>query len=158
MAEVDEYATGTILARTRLAIHYLKLVKVPIIGSWVGGKLRHNIRKFEPVLIDMEAASELIRASERCAVGERVCRAINRDSELTESVFLDELAAGMVGSGKARYVPGEEAIQRLNKYPNNPLILSKVSGRYVEICRSLPAMCVYWRMERCGIGCLNRNR
>ncbi len=121
-------------------------------------RIADNIRKFEPVLIDMETASKLIRESKRCAVGERVCRAIYRDSELTESVFPDELAAGMVGSGKARYVPGEEAIQRLNRYPDNPLILSKVSGRYVEICRSLPAMCVYWGVEGCGIGCLNRDR
>ena len=158
MAEIDEYVRGAILTHTRLAIRYLRLVKVPIIGSWVRGKLLHEIRKFEPVLIDMKTASELIGASKSCAVGERVCRAINRDSELTESVFLDELAAGMVGSGKARYVPGEEAIQRLNRYPDNPLILSKVSGRYMEICRSLPAVCVYWRMERRGIGCLDRNR
>ena len=33
MAEIDEYVTGTILAHTKQAIRYLKLVKVPIIGS-----------------------------------------------------------------------------------------------------------------------------
>ena len=77
------------------------------------------------------------------------------DSAFTESVFLNELAEGMVKAGKARYVAENDAISTLRKYQSNPIIISRVSGKYMEICCSLPETCVYWRMEQCGITCLD---
>jgi len=53
-------------------------------------------------------------------------------------VFSNELDEGMVKSGKARYVTEKEAINTLKEYHGKPLIISRVSGRYMEICRSLP--------------------
>ncbi len=156
MANVNDYITGKILTDTKLALYTLKLVKIPIISSLIGKELLKRIRRFEPKLADMETATKFIQESEKCAVGERVCRAIHKNSELTESVFLDELAEGMVKVEKARYATKEEAINTLKKYPNNPLILSKVSNKYMEICRSLPSKCVYWNMEKCGLKCINR--
>ncbi len=150
--------TGKILNDVKLTLYSLKFVKIPIIGSLIGRELLRRIRKFEPRLIDIETALELIQKSRKCAVGERVCREIHKNSEVTESVFLDELAEGMVNAGKARYVTKEEAINTLKKYPNNPLILSKVSDKYMEICRSSPRKCVYWNMQKCGLKCLNVNR
>lgn len=155
MADVNDYVRGKILTDTKQALHSLKFVKIPVVGSLIGKELLTRIKKFEPKLIDMETASKLIQESKKCAVGERVCRAIHKNSDLTESVFLDELAKGLVKVGKARYVTKEEAINTLKKYPNNPLILSKVSSKYMEICRSSPMKCVYWNMERCGLKCLN---
>ena len=76
----------------------------------------------EPKLIDINTSSTLIHESKKCAVGERVCRAMNKCSGFTESIFLDELAEGMTNAGKAIYVPKEDAIQTLQKYPKNPLI------------------------------------
>ena len=61
----------------------------------------------------METATKVIQGSKKCAVGERVCKEIHRNSEFTESVFLDELAEGMVKIGRARYVTKEEAINTL---------------------------------------------
>jgi len=156
MASVDYYATGKILTITRLALRSLKFVNIPIAGYLIRKKLLKRVKSFEPRLIDMTEASESIRKSEKCAVGERVCRELHRNSELTESVFLNELAEGMVKSGKARYVTEKEAINTLKKYHGKPVIVSRVSGRYMEICRSLPEVCVYWRMEKCGIACLDR--
>lgn len=155
MANINDYITGKILTDTKQALYFLKFVKTPVFGSLIGRELLTRIRKFEPKLIDMETASIFIQESKKCAVGERVCRAIHKNSNLTESVFLDELAEGMVKVGKARYVTKEEAINTLKKYPTNPLILSKVSSKYMEICRSSPRKCVYWNMERCGLKCLN---
>ena len=156
MANVDDYVTGKILIDTNLVLSSLKFVKVPIIGSLIGEELLKRIRKFEPKLIDMETAAKVIQESEKCAVGERVCREIHRNSEFTESVFLDELAERMIKIEKARYVTKEEAINTLKKkYYINPLILSKVSGKYMEICRTLPKVCVYWNMERRDLKCLN---
>ena len=158
MADVNDYITGKILIDTKLALRYLKFVKMPIIGSLIGKKLLDNIKSFEPKLIDMKTASKLIQEAEKCAAGERVCRAIHKNSEHTESVFLDELAEGMLEAGKARDVTKEEALNTLKKYLNNRLILSKVSGKYMEICPSSPGECVYWNMERCKLKCLNRTR
>jgi len=155
MADINDYVSGEILTDTKLALHSLKFLKIPIVGSQIGKGLSKKIRKFEPKLIDIKRASMLIQESKRCAVGERVCRAINKNSEFTESVFLDELAEGMVRVGKARYATKEEAINTLKKYPHNPLILSKVSGKYMELCRSAPRECVYYNLERCGLKCLN---
>jgi len=154
MADVEDYTDGKILTDTNLALHSLKFIKIPIVGSLIGKELLKRIRKFEPKLMDIKRVSKLIRESKKCAAGERVCRTIHKNSEFTESVFLDELAEGMAKVGKARYVTKEEAINTLKKYPNNPLILSKVSGKYMEICRSSPRKCVYWNMERHGLKCL----
>ncbi|MBL7067798.1 MAG: hypothetical protein ISS29_08125 [Candidatus Marinimicrobia bacterium] len=158
MADVNDYITGKILVDTKLALRYLKFVKIPVIGSLIGKKLLDKVKSFEPRLIDMETASKLIQEAEKCAAGERVCRAIHKNSEHTESVFLDELAEGMIEAGKARDITKEEALNNLKKYLNNPLILSKVSGKYMEICPSSPGECVYWNMERCKLKCLNRTR
>jgi len=157
MADVDDYVTGRIVKDSKLAIQSLRFVKIPIIGAYIGGKLIKRIKNFEPKLIDMEAASKVIQESDKVALGERVCRSIN-NSKLTEAVFLNELAEGMVIVEKARFVRKEEAIKALNNYPKNPLILSKVSGNYLEICRSLPEDCVYWNMEKCGLKCLKRHK
>jgi len=158
MADVNDYITGKILVETKLALRYVKFVKIPIIGSLIVKKLLDKIKKFDPRLIELKMASELIQGSMKCAVGQRVCRAIHKDSEYTESVFLDELAEGMIEAEKARDVTKEEALNTLKKYLNNPLILSKVSGKYMEICPSSPGECVYWNMEKCKLKCLYRTR
>ena len=105
-------------------------------------------------MIDLFCQNLLIQNSENCAAGERICRAIYKNSDFTESIFLDELAEGLVSVGKAKYVAKEEAMNILKEYSNNPLILSKISGKYMELCCSSPDVCVYWRMERCGLKCL----
>ncbi len=154
MATVKDYKSGKVLTDTKLAFLLLKFVNVPVINFVIKKVLFKGTGKFHPKLINIKTASELIKNSNKCATGERVCRILYQNSEFTESVFLDELAEGMVNAKKAKYVTCEEAISTLKKYPENPLILSKVSGKYMEICRSSPATCIYWSMERCGLKCL----
>ena len=136
MPTIDDYTSGKVLKNIKLTLYSLKLIKIPFLGHRVGKELLKRIMVSEPKIIDMDMASALINKSKKCTVGERVYRAINKDSKLTESVFLDELAKGMVKVGKARYVEKEEAIHTLEKYPENPLIIAKVSNKYMEICRS----------------------
>lgn len=62
----------------------------------------------------------------------------------------------MIEAGKAKAVEKESAIDTLKKYPDNPLILSKVSDEYSELCRSTPQYCVFFRMERNKMKCLNK--
>lgn len=126
MAIVKDYTSGKVLNNVKLTLYSLKLIKIPILGSLVKKELLKRIESFEPKLINIEQASELIYESNKCATGERVCMAINNDSQFTESVFLDELAEGMVRTEKAKFVEKEEAINTLQKYPKNSLICGKM--------------------------------
>lgn len=130
MPTIDDYTSGKVLKNVKLTLYFLKLVKIPVLGQLIGKELLKKIIVSEPKLIDINTASILIHESKKCAVGERVCRTINKDSKFTESVFLDELTEGMINVGKARYVEKEEAIQTLKKYPKNPLIAAKVSSTW----------------------------
>jgi hypothetical protein len=60
----------------------------------------------------------------------------------------------MTSVGKCQYIEKADAIHILKKYPKNPLILAKVSNKYMEICRSAPDDCIFFKMERCKIKCL----
>ena len=156
MATIEDYTSGKVLKNVKLTLFSLKLVKIPFVGPMVKNELLKRIKNFEPKIINMETASKLIQESKKCAVGERVCKALNKDSEFTKSVFLDKLAEGMIRVGKAQLVKKEEATTTLKKYPKNPLILAKVSNKYLEICRSYPKDCVFFNMHRCKIKCLNK--
>lgn len=48
---------------------------------------------------------------------------------------------------KARYVKKIDTINILKNYPENPLILSKVSNKYLEICISYPKDCIFLKMQ-----------
>jgi len=145
MADVNDYVTGKILTDTKLALYSLKFVKIPIIRK----KLLEKIRKFDPKLVDIKKVPKFIQESEKCAVGERVCRAIHKNSEFTEAVFLDELAEGMVRAGKARYVTKEEAINTLKKYHKS---LRQVYG---DMPFFSTKMCILEHGEK-GLKCLDR--
>jgi hypothetical protein len=58
--------------------------------------------------------------------------------------------------GKARYVTKQEAIEILGKYRENPLVVSVISGKPMELCRTWPERCLYWRLEKHGISCLDK--
>lgn len=150
MAELSDYGSKKIKSHiiiTRLALH---LLAYPIIGPHIRKKLQEMIKDFQLHQETMETVSLLIRNAERCAVGERACASCSRNSPITESVFLDDLAVAMVRSGQARFVNGDEAITILEKYPDNPLIVARISGKAQEICRSYPKDCIYWNMKKNG--------
>jgi hypothetical protein len=156
MAQVTDYTTGKLLTMIKQAFSIFESAKGQLSGSETGKRLLKEIKKLDPILTNRDGASKFIQESNKCAVGERVCKVLHKNSEFTEEVFLDELAEGMVKAEKAKYVTKENAINTLKKYPKNPLIISKVSGKHMEICRSCPDVCVYWNMEKRGLKCLNR--
>ena len=156
MANVNDYVTGKILTDTKWAFFLLKFLKIPVLGSRIKSKLLAKVNAFEPKLINIKKAAILIKNAKKCAAGERVCRQLYKNTELTESIFLDELAEGMVLIAKAQFVSQEKAINILQKYQKNPLILSKVTDKYQEICRSWPEKCVYWNMQKYGLKCLTK--
>ncbi|NEX14011.1 MAG: hypothetical protein C1941_04865 [Prosthecochloris sp.] len=155
MGTINDYTGGKVLEDISKALNVFRSTEEKLHKTEIGQKMLRNIQAFEPIVITMELAVEYIRKAKKIAVGERVCRALNPDSDFTESVFLDELSDAMVKAGMAKKCTEEEAKTALRKYPDNPLILSKVSEKHAEICRSYPKECVYWLAEKRGIRCLS---
>ncbi len=156
MTEVNDYVTGKVVKDTKLGFFLLKFVHLPLIGPLIQSGMVNGTKKYAPKTINMKEALKLTLNSEKCAVGERVCRVLHKGSELTQSVFLDELADGMVQAGKAKYVPKNEAINALKIYSKkHTMILSTVDKKPMEICCSSKETCIYWNMERNGLRCVN---
>ena len=158
MAKVDDYTSGRIQEQAAQVLAFLKSADDSLAGSEQGERLRAVIGTFEPRLIDMAEAEGLIQSAHRCAVGPRACHANNPEGEFTEAVFLDELAEGLAAAGKAELVGKEKAMEILAKYRKNPLVLSTVSGKPMELCRTSPETCVYWNMEKRDLVCLGRKK
>jgi hypothetical protein len=150
MASLADYESGRIknqIVRARTAMHFLS---VPVVGRFVREKLQDRIRDFNLRCIPVETASDVIREARCCAAGERVCYSCSDKTHFSESVFLDELAEVMVASGQAHFVSGDEAVTTLLKYPDNPLVIARISGKDSEICCSYPKDCIYWNMKAHG--------
>ena len=156
MATIQDYMSGKVCEQIKQAFSIFESVEVPLNGTEVGKVMLSNVNKLEPIKLTIDEAIKLIQESKKCAIGERVCRSLHRETPLTESVFLDDLAAGMVEAGKARFVTQEEAIDNIMKYQKKPIIVSKVSGKHSEICPTWPKKCLYWNMEKHKLRCINR--
>ena len=147
MATIDDYASGRIVRSIRYAHAALGFLGLPLVGPVVKRKLERRMEPFCIRPVSVQESGTIIDRSSTCAAGPRVCRALFPESVMSESVFLDALADAMAGAGRARPVTKDQAKETLGRYSENPLILSKVSGRYREICRSDPAVCIYWKMR-----------
>lgn len=156
MAEVKDYITGKVCRDIEQTFAILRKTKEPLPGSPIGLAIEKEIKKLRPKKITIEEAVKLIRDAQKCAAGRRACDAVHPDSKYAESVFLDELAEGLVGVGKARYVTCEEAKETLEKYWQGPLVVTSVSGKYMEICRTFPKNCIYWNLEKHKLQCIER--
>jgi hypothetical protein len=150
MATVDDYRSGRILQLIRIAHFALRLSGIAIIGPLIKRKLEQRMVHFCIRPITLHEAAAIIGRSRNCAAGPRVCQPLFPQSSYSESVFLDALAEGMVKCNKARSLSKEQAIETLMKYPRHPLVISKVSDQYMEICRSEPEVCIYWKMRKAG--------
>jgi RNA polymerase sigma factor (sigma-70 family) len=156
MATIEEYLSGRLHAEAKAVISLLKASDESLAGSPVGKALLEKVGAFDPALLAPGDAAQVIHASTRRAIGERLCARLHAKAELSEAIFLDELADAMVGAGKARMVTKEEALAMLEKYEHNPKVLSKVSGKQLELCCTSPETCIYWNMERRGLACIRR--
>ncbi|MBM4306867.1 MAG: hypothetical protein FJ123_09040 [Deltaproteobacteria bacterium] len=156
MADVTDYKTGKLLKLVKEVFKLLESFKGPLVGSKLGERILEEIRKLNPKLMKDEQASDLIQKARKCASGERVCRELHKETPSTGAIFLDELAEAMVEIGKARYVTKQEAIEILGKYRGNPLVVSAVSGKPMELCRTWPEKCLYWHLEKHGIRCVEK--
>jgi hypothetical protein len=106
--------------------------------------------------LSIDQAIQMIEDARSCAVGPRVCTAVHTEAPFTASVFLDELAEGMVKAGKAVPATKVEAVENLKKYRKQPIIVTKVSGKHAEICPTWAKKCIYWNMEKHHLKCIQR--
>lgn len=113
-----------------------------------------GVKEIAPMKVSIEQAAKLIAEARQCAVGPRLCQELFPDTPVCESVFLDELAEGMVQVGKARPVGKEEAVQILARQKGKPIVISKVEGAYQEICRTWHECCLFWNLEKKGVKCI----
>jgi len=79
--------TGKVCEQIKQALLVLDSVEGSLKGTEVGEALLNNVKKSEPLKITTEEAINLIKESQQCAIGERVCRCLNKETPLTESVF-----------------------------------------------------------------------
>jgi hypothetical protein len=151
MATVEEYGSGRVLRDIRLAHIALGCAGLPLAGPVIARNLERRMQSLGSRPITLAEAGSVIDACGHCAAGPRICQPLFPHSAVSEAVFLDELADRLAAAGKASPVTKEQAKALLLKYPENPLIHSRVSGRYLEICRSDPEVCIYWKMRRGGL-------
>lgn len=157
MSTIGDYADGSILLGIAKAMKALDSFEgLPGIDPPAVERIVEKIREFQPMAISLDAASSQIREASTVALGERVCRALHPDSPATDSVFLDDLAVAMIETGKARLANSTEAITALNGHFGHPLVITMVSGKYMEICASHRPDCVFWRAEQHGVRCFER--
>jgi hypothetical protein len=156
MADVVDYKTGKILNQVKETFKLIESFKGPLAGSKLGERILEEIRKRNPKRVKDEQASDLIRKALKCASGERFCRELHKETPFTETIFLDELAEAMVDARKAKYVTKQEAIEILGKYRENPLVVSAISGKPMELCRTWPERCLYWHLEKHGLKCFDK--
>lgn len=156
MATIEEYTTGKVCEQLKLAFSMMDSAISPLKGSGAGDIMLTTVNKLAPRKITFSQAVELISKSRICAVGARVCLAVHTDAPPTKAVFLDKLAEGMAKAGKAKIASRSEAVKTLEKYSKKPLIVSRVSGNYAEICPTWPKRCLYWNMEKHKLKCIKR--
>jgi hypothetical protein len=156
MGTIADYTGGFILESIRKALLFFDSTEGALTQNEKGQRLLENIKEFEPLILSFSQAADYIRNAKFIAIGERVCRVLRPQSLFTESVFLNELAVEMAARGHARMATIEEAEECLLKSAGHPLIISKVSGEYLEICPSYPPDCVFWRAEKRGLHCLQK--
>ena len=157
MATIEDYVSGKVCEQIAKSFAIFDAAGTSsLAGTRIGNILSENVGKLEPLKLTIDQAIRLIADARQCAVGPRVCQAVHTQTPLTESVFLDELAEGMVQAGKAKPVTKAEAIENLMAYQKHPIIVTKVSGKHAEICPTWAKRCIYWNMEKHRLKCIQR--
>ena len=156
MSTIEQYKTGKAGESVRLAYEAMKALEQPLQETQLAELFNKHLDDLQPLKVDEKMAFAFIDKADRCAIGDRLCECEFPDAPHTTAVFLEELADAMVEVGKAAYASKEEAKAAITKYQGKPLVVSKVSGEYREICRTWPKYCFYWNIEKHGMKCLKR--
>jgi hypothetical protein len=156
MATIEQYKSGQAAKAAKQAVDMIQSTRGAVLDTAQGQIIIENVKSLGPLQLSVKQAVEFINKADMCAVGDRLCKCMYPDARHSETIFLDELAEAMVVAGKAAYIGKEEAQSVIKRYSGFPIVISKVSGKYMEICRSWPKKCVYWNMEKHHTRCIRR--
>ena len=157
MATIEDYVSGKVCHQLEKSFSIFDAADGSSLeGTRIGEIMLENVRKLAPQKLTLDDAIRLIEDAGRCAVGPRVCSAVHTEAPLTNAVFLDELAEGMVNAGKAAPATKADAIANLKKYRKHPIMVTQVSGKQAEICPAWAKKCLYWNMEKHRLKCIQR--
>ena len=156
MPSVDDYVSGNILRMLKTGFRLFDRFRIPILGMLAKKPVKAELKKCAPQKVSADQVRTLIQKADRCAVGQRVCNALYKGADLGESVFLDELAEGLVQAGKAHYTDKASAVKAILEGRRGPIVITRVSGKYMEICRTIAKNCFYWNSEKHGLKCIQR--
>ena len=156
MATIEQYTSGEAAKAVRMAFDIMQNLEESLPGTKYAEVFLKNVNELQPLAVDEEQVFEFIGRASRLATGPRICQCEFPEGPPTAAVFLDDLAVAMVEAGKAEYTTPDKARAALAEHRGKPLVVSKVSGEYREICRTWPEGCFYWNMEKRGLKCLSR--
>ncbi len=77
---------------------------------------------------------------------------------LSYAIFLDELAEALIQIGSAEEISKEDAIivMKEGEESGRLQLISKVSGKPLELCNQSLETCSLWKLERAGFKIMDR--
>ncbi|MCZ7380887.1 MAG: hypothetical protein O8C64_04850 [Candidatus Methanoperedens sp.] len=159
MVTVEEYQSGKIFGYMKQIDIVVKFLKFPLIKNTVRRKLTGKIEKHRGdfVLASWDNCEDLINSARTVAVGPRICYHLYK-KDLSYAIFLDELAEALIQIGYAEEISKEDAVivMKEGKESGRLQLISKVSGKPLELCNQSLETCSLWKLERAGFKIMDR--
>lgn len=159
MVTVEEYKSGEIFGYMKQIDIAVKLLKFPLIKNTVRKKLAEKLEKHSGdfILASHETVDCLINSARTVAVGPRICYHLYK-KDLSYAIFLDELAEALIQIGYAEEISKEDAIivMKEGQECGRLQLISKVSGKPLELCNQSLETCSLWKLERAGFKIMDR--
>ncbi|MDO9517335.1 MAG: hypothetical protein Q7J10_04710 [Methanosarcinaceae archaeon] len=159
MTDIKDYASGKIFSYMKNIDLCIKLIKIPLIGTFIRKKFESKAMNKcgQFVLTSPESITSLISSAELVAAGPRICYDLYK-TDLTHAVFLNELAEAMIVAGFASKVTKEDAIKIMlgENESSRPKLVSYVSGKPLELCNQSVQTCSLWKLKRAGIDIMQK--
>ncbi len=159
MATVEEYKSGEIFEYMKQIDAAVKLLNIPLVKNAIRRKLIGKIEKYRGgfILASQENFDYLINSARTVAVSPRMCYHLYK-KDLSYAIFLDELAEALIQIGSAKEVSKADAIivMKEGQKSGRLQLISKVSGKPLELCNQSLETCSLWKLERAGFKIIDR--
>lgn len=161
MLTVEEYKSGKIFKYMKQIDAAVKLLEIPFIKNTVRRKLTGKLVKHEGdfILASPENVDSLIKSARTVAVGPRMCYHLYK-KDISYAIFMDELAEALIQKEYAKEISKEDAIivMKKGRESGHLQLISKVSGKPLELCNQSIKTCCLWKLERAGFKNIDRTK
>ncbi len=159
MLAIEDYSSGKIFEYMKQIDFAIKLLNVPFLKNPVRKSLTEKVEKHRGdfILAQGKDIDNLINSARIVAVGQRMCYHLYK-KDPSSAIFLDELAESLILTGHAKEISKEDAIIVMTKGRDSgrPQLISKVSGKPLELCNQSMKTCSLWKLERAGLKIVDR--